>query len=173
MRYGLLSADYLVDRVRRDTRMPDYNFRPDDLREWIAEAVRGLSACGQFDEKKVQLRYENYRCSLPTDWAGYKCTCSSFTRHYTDLVFQKAQGVATITYYVMPVDTSGVPMLIDEPNVLNYVHWFVMEKLCYLGDLPAAFTVQDCFVKKMDALRCAQTNLNWPTHKGSRNFKTR
>jgi hypothetical protein len=170
MRYGLLPSDYLIDRIRRDCRLPDYNLNPDDLRDWIAEAVRALSAKGQFAERTERIAYKNHVAALPTDWAGYKCGCNGFTRHYNSLRFTQASGIADITYYVLPVDDTGMPMLVDEPNTLEYFFWYVAEKLCYLGDLPRGFTTQDCMVKKLDYKKVAETTLNWPTTSRSRHF---
>jgi hypothetical protein len=164
MRYNLLSAQYIPERIRRDTRMADFNMQPDDLSEWVAEAIRGLEAKGQFATKSVRLEYTNYRCKLPDDWAGFECTCTKFTRSYDYLFFPKSAGVATVTYYVMPVDDEGIPMVIDHPRVIDYVFWFVCEKLSMIpGMLPSTFTQQLCWVRWMDNHKCAQTDLNWPT----------
>lgn len=154
MKYNLVSSKYIISKVYRDLDIDKQRDISSNIIEWIAEAMQLIGHHNIYEEKEVELPIIDYKAEIPCDFLELRdismygiSLASSDDRNRSDLyyyikypniIFNVRNDKCKLSYYAIPTDEEGLPMVIDNMNVINAIFEYIVTKLLrieYMKDI--------------------------------------
>jgi hypothetical protein len=159
--YDNISTGVIIDKIYRDLDFGDgEKDRWMDMIEWIGEALEDIQILSQTIEKQTTLTIDQYRAFLPCDFYEIRqvtyggkplhhglgkfdhhlkdtdrqyTTPYSYSIAYPYMNLSLKSGEIVLSYWALPVDEDGFPLVPDHYDIKEALFWYVLSKLALGG----------------------------------------